>query len=227
MRSALRASGLWIGLGLAGLSLLGGGLKGPVRILDKDGKARDNLRDCLALLEPLSGPRPKLEKKPLLRIKTAGKKFVPRVAVTTPGSEVSFPNQDHILHNVFSVTPGNAFDTGHYEPGDSPRWRTKGPGIIKLYCNVHHRMNAFLWVVETPWAQVLDGQVGLDFQHLPPGPYRLRLWHPEAGEKTFTVTIGQGTTLGEWTLSASLPAFTPHKNKFGKDYPPAKDEGSY
>jgi plastocyanin len=206
-------------------ALVAGSLQGPVKIVDKDGKTRDSLRDCIAILEPL-GPKPALDKHPL-RIRTVGKRFAPRVAWTTPGSPIAFPNQDHILHNVFSVTPGSAFDTGHYEPGESPKWTAKGPGLVKLYCNVHHKMNAFLWVVETPWAEVLDGQSGLAFRDLPSGRYLLRLWHPETGEKSFEVKVGDGATVGDWTLSASLPAFEPHKNKFGKDYPPTKDEGSY
>ena len=211
---------------LQALALAVGSLHGPVRLTEKDGRTRENLKDCIAILEP-TGVRPKVAPRPLLRIRTVGKRFVPRVAWTTPGSVVAFPNQDHILHNVFSVCCANAFDTGHYEPGDSPPVKVQRPGLMKLYCNVHHRMNAFLWVVETPFAQVLDGRTGLEFTDVPAGSYLLKLWHPETGERSFPVTIGDGATRGNWTLSASLPAFEPHKNKFGKDYPPGKDEGSY
>ena len=206
--------------------LLAGGLQGPVKVVDRDGKVRDSLKDTIAILEPV-GRRAEAPKRPLLRIRTTGKRFLPRVAWTTPGSPVSFPNQDHILHNVFSVTPGDAFDTGHYEPGDAPRWTAQAPGLVKLYCNVHRKMNAFLWIVDTPWVDQLDAKPGLAFRDLPPGRYKLRLWHPEVGEKDFEVSIGEGTTMGGWTLQAALPDFEPHKNKFGKDYPPAKDEGNY
>jgi plastocyanin len=208
------------------VSLSAGSLVGTVRVLEKDGKPRETLKDCIAILEPL-GAKPRSEPRALVRIRTVGKKFAPRVAWTTPGSPVIFPNQDHIIHNVFSVTPGFKFDTGQYDPGDSPKWVPNQPGLVKLYCNVHHKMNAFLWVVDTPWAQVLDGKSGVEFMNLPSGNYRLRLWHPETGEKSWNVQIGEGSTRGDWTLSTNLPPFEPHKNKFGKDYPPAKDEGSY
>lgn len=214
-------------LGLLGTSLVAGELQGTVRLLEKNGKPRRKLKDCIAILEPV-GSRPKVAPRPLLKIRTAYKQFTPRVAWTTPGSEVSFPNQDYILHNVFSVCCANPFDTGHYEPGGTPpAVRVTRPGLMKLYCNVHHSMNAFLWVVETPFAQVLDGRDGVSFQDVPPGSYLLKLWHPEAGERTFPVTIGDGVTRGEWALTVSQPAFEPHKNKFGKDYPPGKDEDSY
>lgn len=202
-------------------------LQGPVRILDKDGKARASLKDGVAILEPeaSSGP-PRPPMKPL-SIRTYGKQFVPRVSLATPGTEVLFPNLDPILHNVFSVTSGNRFDTGHYLPGDSPRVKLQTLGLVKLYCNVHHQMNAFVWVVETPWAQLLEGRSGVSFKGVPPGRYRLRLWHPECGDKTWPITLEEGTTKGEWTLSATLPAVEPHKNKFGKDYPPPRDEKGY
>jgi hypothetical protein len=162
-----------------------------------------------------------------MAIRTVGKQFLPRVSIATPGTEVAFPNLDHILHNVFSVTQGNRFDTGQYRPGDAPKVKVASPGLVKLYCNVHHRMNAFLWVVTTPFAQVLDGKAGLEFNQVPAGTYRLRLWHPESGEKTWPVKVGSGVTTGSWDLDATLPPIEPHKNKFGRDYAPLPDDRDY
>lgn len=210
--------------GLAALPLVAGSLHGNVFILERDGRQRQTLKDCAAILEPL-GPAKALPPPPLITIETRDKRFVPRVAITRPGGEVAFPNQDRILHNVFSITPGNAFDTGLYGRSHSGKAKVRQPGLVKVYCNVHHDMHAFLWVVETPWAQVLDARQPLVFDRVPPGSYRLRLWHPETGEKTWPVTIGTGITKGEWTLQVSQPGLEVHKNKFGKDYP--KEKGSY
>jgi hypothetical protein len=105
--------------------------------------------------------------------------------------------------------------------------KVASPGLVKLYCNVHHQMNAFLWVVTTPFAQLLDGKAGVAFGQVPAGTYRLRLWHPEAGEKAWTVKIGGGVTLGAWELDISLPALELHKNKFGRDYAPPVDDRNY
>jgi len=209
------------------LPLGAGSLQGPVQILEKDGKPRTSLKDCVAILEPLEAAVPPAAPMRPVSIRTVGKQFLPRVAIATPGTEVSFPNLDHILHNVFSVTQGNRFDTGHYRPGEAPRVKVATPGLVKLYCNVHHQMNAFLWVVTTPFAQVLDGRTGLQFDGVPAGSYRLRLWHPESGEKTWLVKVGTGAAQGSWTLEATLPSLEPHKNKFGRDYPPPADDRNY
>lgn len=207
--------------------LLAGGLQGPVRLHEKGGKVRPSLQDCVAILEPLDAPLAAPGPSRPVSIRTVGKQFHPRISLATPGTEVAFPNLDHILHNVFSVTEGNRFDTGQYQPGDAPKVKVVRPGLVKLYCNVHHQMNAFLWVVTTPFAQVLDGRAGLAFDQVPPGAYRLRLWHPEAGERTWTVRIGEGVTRGAWDLDLSLPALEPHKNKFGRDYAPPQDDRAY
>ena len=207
--------------------LFAGGLQGPVQLREKNGRPRASLKDCVAILEPVEAPVAMAGPSRPLSIRTVGKQFSPRVSIATPGTEVTFPNLDHILHNVFSVTQGNRFDTGQYQPGEAPKVKVASPGLVKLYCNVHHQMNAFLWVVTTPFAQVLDGRTGVSFGQVPAGTYRLRLWHPEAGEKAWTVRIGGGVTLGAWELDISLPALEPHKNKFGRDYAPPVDDRNY
>ncbi|HEX7553839.1 MAG TPA: hypothetical protein VF378_09800 [Geothrix sp.] len=209
------------------LPLFAGGLQGPVQLREKDGRPRASLKDCVAILEPVEAPVPVAGPSRPVSIRTVGKEFSPRVSLATPGTEVTFPNLDHILHNVFSVTQGNRFDTGQYQPGEAPRVKVASPGLVKLYCNVHHQMNAFLWVVTTPFAQLLDGRTGVSFGQVPAGTYRLRLWHPEAGEKAWIVRIGGGVTLGAWDLDISLPALEPHKNKFGRDYAPPVDDRNY
>jgi len=207
--------------------LFAGGLQGPVQLREKDGRPRASLKDCVAILEPVEAPVPVAGPSRPVSIRTVGKEFSPRVSLATPGTEVTFPNLDHILHNVFSVTQGNRFDTGQYQPGEAPRVKVASPGLVKLYCNVHHQMNAFLWVVTTPFAQILDGRTGVSFGQVPAGTYRLRLWHPESGEKAWLVKIGSGVTLGAWDLDISLPALEPHKNKFGRDYAPPVDDRNY
>jgi len=209
------------------LPVLAGSVRGTVRLREKDGRFRTSLKDCVAILEPLDAPVPAAGPSRPVSIRTVGKQFLPRVSLATPGTEVAFPNLDHLVHNVFSVTQGNRFDTGQYRPGDAPRVKVTNPGLVKLYCNIHHQMNAFLWVVTTPFAQLLDGRTGVAFDRVPPGTYRLLLWHPETGEKTWVLRVGTGVTEGDWELEVSLPPLEPHKNKFGKDYPPLADERDY
>ena len=71
---------------------------------------------------------------------TRRKQFVPRVLPITAGSTVRFPNEDPILHNAFSTSPDNKFDTGQYGTGPGSVQTFTKPGLVKVYCNVHHSM---------------------------------------------------------------------------------------
>lgn len=210
-----------------GLPLGAGALQGEVRIFDPSGRPWPSLQDAVAILEPQGAAPAGTAPSAQVVIRTQAKTFSPRVALATPGTEVVFPNLDPIIHNVFSVTPGNRFDTGSYLPGEAPRVRLARPGLVRIYCNVHHQMNAFVWVVDTPYAQTLAGRPGVAFEGVPAGAYRLRLWHPQTGERAFPVQIGEGVTRGAWTLAVTRPAVEPHANKFGRDYPPPKDDLDY
>jgi plastocyanin len=52
-------------------------------------------------------------------IRQKDENFVPRVVAVPVGSEVSFPNDDPIYHNVFSLSRAKTFDLGRFPRGKS------------------------------------------------------------------------------------------------------------
>ena len=52
-----------------------------------------------------------------VEIKQRDKQFAPRVVVVPLGTKLVFPNQDTVIHNVFSTAPGNSFDLGSVKGG--------------------------------------------------------------------------------------------------------------
>src|SRR5258706_8566049 len=64
---------------------------------------------------------------------TRRKQFVPRVLAIPAGSSVRFPNEDTILHNVFSRSPDNSFDAGLYGAGNGFVQKFEHPGPVKVY----------------------------------------------------------------------------------------------
>ena len=50
-----------------------------------------------------------------VEVKQRDKQFAPRVLVVPLGTKLVFPNQDTVIHNVFSTAPGNSFDLGSVE----------------------------------------------------------------------------------------------------------------
>lgn len=151
------------------------------------------------------------------------KRFDPHVLVVTKGSTVSFPNVDPIYHNAFSRTPGSEFDLGLYRRGAARAFTFRSTGLVRLYCNIHAEMAAYVLVLDPEDAfAVADGGGSFRLADLPAGRQAVHVWSEKGGEKELTVDVGgEGAAPLEVVLDASSYQPVPHKNKFGKDYPPA------
>lgn len=138
------------------------------------------LADAVALLEPVAG---KVAVKPMagVAVSQAQRQFNPRVTVVTVGTPVLFPNFDTVRHHVYSFSPTKTFEIKLYAGVPSLPVVFDKPGVAVLGCNIHDQMAAWIVVSDTPYVarSGADGRARID--HLPPGDYRLRLWHPALG----------------------------------------------
>ena len=167
---------------------------------------------------------------PMARVtmSTRRKEFVPRVLAITPGTEVAFPNLDPILHNAFSASPGNTFDTGVYGSGEGSAHVFNAPGLVKVYCNVHHSMNASILVLDTPWFTRPDAQGRFRLENLPAGPGDLVVFHDRTSVWQRRIDPAtEGATALEVKLELTRRKVPPHMNKFGKPYGRRNEAGSY
>jgi len=105
--------------------------------------------------------------------------FVPRVVSVPIGTEVDFPNQDPIYHNVFSVSPPARFDLGKYPRGQSRRVRMAKAGLVKVFCDIHSDMAAFVVVLPNRAFVRPNDDGTYRLPELPPGRYTLTWWHPD------------------------------------------------
>jgi len=118
--------------------------------------------------------------------------FVPRVVPVAVGSAVDFPTLDPICHNVFSLSPTRRFDLGKYPRGQSKAVVFNRPGLVKVYCDIHSEMEAFVLVLPNrAFAQPRpDG--AFELPELPPGRYELHVWHPDLPEIVRAVDLPEG-----------------------------------
>lgn len=169
--------------------------------------------------EPLTGSAPARAAGPFA-ITQRNKTFTPRVLGVPVGAAVQFPNEDGLFHNVFSLSPGHAFDLGLYRSGASKSRTFSTAGVVRVFCNIHPQMTALVVAVPTPWIvnSGLDGAFRLD---LPPGRYRLTTLSERAAAVSAEVTVSGATTAPSLALDESGFVAAPHANKFGKPYPEA------
>jgi plastocyanin len=151
------------------------------------------------------------------------KRFDPHVLVVTRGTAVTFPNVDPIFHNTFSRTPGSEFDLGLYRRGASRGFTFRSAGLVHLYCNIHAEMAAYVLVLDPEDAfAVADATGAFRLPDIPAGRQIVHVWNEKGGEKQVPVELAAGpATPLEIVLDASSYRPVAHKNKFGRDYPPA------
>jgi plastocyanin len=159
------------------------------------------------------------------RLASKNKRFDPHVVAVPRRSTVVFPNLDKIFHNVFSRSPGNEFDLGLYRGGKSRAFEFAAPGLVRIYCNIHSEMAAYVMVLEGAAFAITDDAGHYRLAGLPEGRREVRVWHERAGETAASVDIAAGpTTAHDVVLDASAHREQPHKNKYGEDYPPATQD---
>jgi plastocyanin len=186
-----------------------GTLHGQLRI---DGKAPTGFG--VVMLTPATGGWAKRSPKQRV-IEQRNKTFGPHVMAVPVGSTVSFPNYDGIFHNVFSLSKSKPFDLGMFKSGEARDITFDKPGIVRLGCNLHANMSAYLVVVDAPHYVIVENGE-FKFKALSPGKYKVTAWQEPSGDPMITdVEVKEGDNESNIDLKVPTgPTVSP--NKFGE-----------
>jgi plastocyanin len=153
----------------------------------------------------------------VVEIKQRDKQFAPQVAAVPVGSKLVFPNADTVFHNVFSSTPGHAFDTGSIKGGEASRpVPLSKPGHVEIFCNIHRKMRADVLVVPNGYFAKVGADGSFELPAVPAGSRKLVLWAP--GIKTLSQQVEVTAKGASVRLSPQAEATKPHLNKHGQVY---------
>ena len=217
---------------LLALPLAAATVSGRFELVDSQEPSVRKLRDYSGIavwLEPSQGKAP-VPANSTWTIRQKDKRFIPHVSVITAGTSVSLPNLDPIFHNAFSNFAGQPFDTGLYPPGGTQRIRFTREGVVRVFCNIHSSMSAVILVLGTPWYAVTGVDGSFKIENVPPGEYQMHVWHERASEETLQRLARKvsfddtGLVIPPIRISESGYLELPHKNKFGREYPPEPAE---
>ena len=195
-----------------------GPVSGQVSIVERPGEQTEDLGNAVVYLELPAGQKAKLA--PVNdQMALQARQFAPHIRIVPPGSKVEFVNQDPFSHNVFSKATQGPFDTDVFGRGKKKSTTVKEAGVYPLYCNVHPRMTGFLVAVNTPYYAQAGADGRFTIANVPPGTYKLHVWHERAAEQTATLTVPASGMGGlKYQLDARTYKFVQHKNKNGKEY---------
>lgn len=116
-------------------------------------------------------------------------RFVPHVLAVMVGTVVEFPNSDLTYHNVFSLSRAKRFDLGRYAAGKSKGVRMDRTGVVRVFCDIHSHMSAFVLVFNHPFFDVTDVDGRFELPALAAGTYNVVGWYEGEARISRPVTV--------------------------------------
>ena len=138
------------------------------------------------------------------RMNQRNERFVPHVLAIVAGTWVDFPNDDATYHNVFSLSKTKDFNLGRYAAGHSKAVRFERPGIVRVFCEIHSHMSAFILVFAHRYFAVTDDEGRYRLDAVPPGTYTVAVWnetvHGDPPRRTVTIAEAGGDVDADFTI---------------------------
>lgn len=128
-----------------------------------------------------------------VEIDQAGCLFAPHVLLARADQPVLFRNSDATLHNINALAKVNrGFNLSLPNAGMSVTRTFTKPEAVRLKCDVHAWMSAYIVVHDTPF-HALSGDDGtFAIEGLPAGTYGVEAWHERLGTSRQEITLADG-----------------------------------
>jgi Carboxypeptidase regulatory-like domain len=117
--------------------------------------------------------------------------FIPRVIGMEAGQALKAVNSDPITHNIHPRAKINREWNQNQPEGAEPAIRKFAwPEVmIRVKCNIHSWMHAFIGVVDNPYFAVSKEDGKYSIGNLPPGTYTIGVWQEGLGTQEQQVTV--------------------------------------
>lgn len=135
----------------------------------------------------------------------------PRIQTAVVGSGINMFNYDRLLHKLVYMRAGTNdtvavmpfFNDGQVVASTA---LAQKPGVIEISCTQHPWMHGYILVFDHPYYAVTSNDGSFKIDSLPPGSYKLMVWHEGAAkpvERPIKVTAGE---ISKADLSLALDA---------------------
>mgnify|MGYP003577071653 FL=1 len=127
-------------------------------------------------------------------LNNTGCRYSPRILAMQKGEKLKVKNNDpklHIPHSyheertVFNLSlpfRGTTIDATS---------RIRHAGVLKVVCDTHAWMLAYIHVFDHPYFAVTDERGAFSISNLPAGTYILNAWHEDAGIRSQEITVSE------------------------------------
>ena len=104
--------------------------------------------------------------------------FVPHVLAITHRHDGRFPELRQVLpQRVFALEDAGRSISGATPPATREPIRFDRAGIVRVFCDIHSHMNAFILVFSHPFFALTDAEGRYRIENVPPGTYGVIAWN--------------------------------------------------
>jgi plastocyanin len=129
--------------------------------------------------------------------------FEPRVIGMQAGQSLKAVNSDPVTHNIHPRAKVNREWNQNQPEGAEPAIRKFAyPEVmIRVKCNIHPWMKAWIGVVDNPYFAVTGADGSFEMKNVPPGVYTIEAWQEELGTQEQQVTVAaSGNAAADFTF---------------------------
>jgi hypothetical protein len=129
-------------------------------------------------------------------IEQKGCMYTPHMFGVMVNQPIEISNDDATLHNIHAL-PKNSKQFNIAQPKQGMKTVQKfdkSEIMVKVKCEVHNWMAAYVGVLDHPFYAVSDDQGNFTIKNLPAGDYEIEAWHEKFGTMTAKVTVGASDT---------------------------------
>jgi plastocyanin len=121
--------------------------------------------------------------------------FSPHVVAMPAGATLEIVNGDKLFHNVHARDGDRTvFNYAMPVPNHVIPRPLNEPGLLRITCDVHPWMRAWVDVLPTSAFAVTDESGSYSIPGVPPGKHTVKLWHERLGEKEQQIDVKAGAT---------------------------------
>lgn len=121
--------------------------------------------------------------------------FRPRIVGIQTSQILQVTNSDPVTHNIHPMAQINREWNHSQGAGEAPLGRKfiKAEVMIRVKCNIHNWMRAYIGVVDNPYFAVSKENGSYSIRNLPPGTYTIAVWQEDFGTQERQVTVAPRT----------------------------------
>jgi plastocyanin len=119
--------------------------------------------------------------------------FIPHVLAVQANQVIEFRSSDPVLHNVRAAAEKNrTFNVSMSGRGRRVRRYFSTPEVVRMRCDLHPWMQAFIAVSDNPFHDVTGESGTFELTGLPAGTYAIEAWHEVFGTSRQTIDLSDG-----------------------------------